>query len=317
MGSKFQIPRTFSSATEMFAAAKPDFVIIGTPPASHFELCQEALQAGAHVFCEKPFMQTIEEADAVIQTARSRNLLLRVNNQYRFMSFFAETKRRLERGDFGRAFYLQAWQQMFHPPAYENNWRNTLTHYLLFEFATHALDLACFLFGGLPETVSAVIPRVRAEYDSDVLVHMTLRFPGERLAVFSFNRISHAPQRYLEMRLECEDASVRITLGGQARFGLEWSSDARRPVVRAGFFKGGEARVEKDGRSRSICTSAKPEFAAATARHLRLFLTEMQAPVRDLSAAEHSREVLRLVFAGYESAATGSIIELGRPSVRS
>lgn len=310
MGSQFRIPATYSNATEMLAAAKPDLVLIGTPPGSHFELCRQSLEAGVHVLCEKPFMSTLAEADAILRIARARNLLLRVNNQYRFMTFFEETKRRLDLGEFGRAFYLQTWQQMLHPPSYENNWRSSMTNYLLFEFATHALDLACFLFGSFPESIHAAIPRVSAECNSDALVHLTLRFPGERLAVFSFNRLSHAPRRYLEMRLDCEKASVRMSLGGQARVGVEWSSDARRPLIRAGLFKGGEARVERNGRSRSISRSLKPEFASATARHLQLFLTGMQAPIRDLSSAEHARDVLSLVFAGYESAASGSVVRL-------
>ena len=223
IGSRFQIPKTFSSATEMLAATKPDLVIIGTPPDSHFELCRQSLEAGAHVLCEKPFMRTVEEADSVIELARSRNLLLRVNNQYRYMTFFSESKRRLDNAEFGRAFCLQTWQQMFHPPSFENNWRSTMPNYLLFEFGTHAIDLACFFFGCLPETVNAVIPRARPEFQSDVLVHLTLRFPGERIAVFTFNRISHAPERYMEMRLDCEEASVRMSLGGLARAGVEWS----------------------------------------------------------------------------------------------
>ena len=312
IGSRFKIPKTFSSATEMLAAAKPDVVIIGTPPDSHFELCRQSLEAGAHVLCEKPFMRTVEEADSVIELARSRNLLLRVNNQYRYMTFFSESKRRLDNAEFGRAFCLQTWQQMFHPPSFENNWRSTMPNYLLFEFGTHAIDLACFFFGSLPETVNAVIPRARPEFQSDVLVHLTLRFPGERIAVFTFNRISHAPERYMEMRLDCEDASVRMSLGGLARAGVEWSSAAHRPIIRFGLFKGGEARVERDGRSRKIATALKPEFAAATARHLRVFLAGMQEPIRDLSAAEQSREVLRVVFAGYESAATNSVVSLNK-----
>jgi predicted dehydrogenase len=43
-------------------AARPDIVIIGSPPGNHFEQAKAALEAGAHVMCEKPF--TIDPADA-------------------------------------------------------------------------------------------------------------------------------------------------------------------------------------------------------------------------------------------------------------
>src|SRR6185295_3443174 len=109
-----------------------------------YELAEMALQAGAHVLCEKPFMPTLGEADRIIDLARRNNLLLRVNNQYRFMTIYRETRRRLERDEFGRLFHIQCWQQMFHPPSKEVNWRSRLSQYVLFEFATHALDLITY-----------------------------------------------------------------------------------------------------------------------------------------------------------------------------
>ncbi len=43
-------------------AEKPDIVVVGSPPGYHFEQAKAALEAGAHVMCEKPF--TIDPADA-------------------------------------------------------------------------------------------------------------------------------------------------------------------------------------------------------------------------------------------------------------
>jgi predicted dehydrogenase len=309
-GAEIGVKRTFATFDEMLAGVSPDVVIVGTPPGSHFEICRKAMEAGAHVFCEKPFMPDVEQADCIIEIARRKNLLLRVNNQYRFMSFYRDTKERLDRGEFGRLFYIQAWQNMFHPPAHETNWRNQLKQYVLYEFGTHALDLASFFFDALPTSLNAHIPHARPEFDADVLVHATLRFPEERLAVFSFNRITHAPEKYLEMRLDCELASLRISLGGVARVSVEWSRRAKRPIVKAGLLKGGQARAEKDGGSHAYSSSKRGEFASATAAHLRYFLSEMKKPQRSLDGAQHAREILNLVFAGYESARTGETVHL-------
>ncbi len=224
------------------------------------------------------------------------------------MSFYRDTWQRLNNGGFGRLFYIQAWQNMFHPPACETNWRNRLKQYVLYEFGTHALDLASFFFDALPESLQVNIPQARPEFDADVLVHAALRFPEERLAVFSFNRITHAPEKYLEMRLDCELASIRISLGGIARFSVEWSRHAARPVVKVGLLKGGQARKESGGRSSALSSSRSGEFATATAEHLRYFLTEMRKPQRSLEGAVHARDILSLVFAGYESARTGETV---------
>src|SRR5207253_1240455 len=116
---QYGIRQTFAGFEEMIAQVRPEAVIVATPPRTHFEICSKALQVNLHVLCEKPFMATVEEADRVIAIAKDKNLLLRVNNQYRFMSFYSETKRRLQAGEFGRVFYIQCWQQMFHPPSTE------------------------------------------------------------------------------------------------------------------------------------------------------------------------------------------------------
>src|SRR6185312_4140600 len=116
MASRFGLACTFETCEEMLAAVSHDLVIVGTPPESHYSLSELALDAGAHVFCEKPFMSSIAEADRIIELARHNRRLLRVNNQYRFMTIYRETKQRLERNEFGRLFHVQCWQQMFHPP---------------------------------------------------------------------------------------------------------------------------------------------------------------------------------------------------------
>ena len=110
---------------------------------------------------------------------------------------------------------------MNHPPAAENvEWRRNLQTSTLYEFGGHAIDLLYLMFEALPETIVANMPRVR-DYRSDVLVQAALRFPGERLATLWLNRVTHAPKRYLEMRIDCEEASLRITLGGLARVSVE------------------------------------------------------------------------------------------------
>ncbi len=316
MARKFGIPRTYPGIDEMLAEVRPEVVLIGTPPDSHFHAAARALGGGAHVLCEKPFMSTVEEADRIIDLARSRRRVLRVNNQYRFMSCYRETRERLERGDFGRVFYIQAWQNMYHPPAAERNWRSRMKQYVLYEFGTHVLDLISFFFDALPESANFHIPRCRPEFDADVLVVGAMRFSEERVASVSLNRVSQAPEKYLEMRLDCERASVRISLGGVARASIEWSKNARRPVCKAGLAKGGQARSERGGRSEAFCTSRRPEFAAATARHLELLLREIRDPDPPLEAAIRSREILAAAFAGYESARTGETVWLAERAHR-
>src|SRR6266540_837408 len=101
------------------------------------------------------------------------------------MRIYAETQRRIASGELGELYQAQVWQQMFHPPESETNWRATLTRYTLFEFGTHALDLLSFFFGALPLEVTARIPRVPHGYSSGVLAVLLLDFPGGRVATMN------------------------------------------------------------------------------------------------------------------------------------
>jgi predicted dehydrogenase len=309
-GLKFAIPRTFSDLDSMLREVAADILIVGAPPAEHFGVAKMALERGVHVLCEKPFVTSLAEADQLIALAREKRLGLRVNNQYRYMTFYADAKRKLDAGEFGPAYSLDFWQHMFHPPSTETNWRGNMDRYVIYEFGTHPMDLACFFFDALPLSVQAHTPRVRPEFSADVFVRMTARFPGERLATFSFNRISQAPEKYLECRLDCREASLRISLGGVARLKIEWSREAGRPVAKAGLVRGGQSIAERRGRPRTLLSSKTSEFASATAGNLQAFLAEIRQPVPSLERAEHAREVLRAIFAAYESAESGETVWL-------
>ena len=310
VGRTFGITRLYADAEALLAASSPDVAVIGSPPDSHHRLSLLTLQHGAHVFCEKPFVDTPAAADEIIAAADRAGRLVAVNNQYRFMPIYRRTRERIAAGDFGAPFLINGWQQMFHPPSFESNWRAGLLKSTLFEFGTHALDLICYFFDALPESISTQITYPRSEITADVVVLCLLKFPGERAASLVLNRVSHAPERYFEMRVDCREASLRVSLGGVARLGFNWSKPLGRPIARFSFVKGGESRIERGGRSEVLVRDKEPAFARATAAKFADFVARVQSGTRDNAEARHARALIRLVEAGYESAASGQTVGL-------
>jgi predicted dehydrogenase len=60
---------TFTSFDEALAATKPDVVSINTWPDTHAPFAIRAMEAGAHVFLEKPIADSVEDAQRVVDTA--------------------------------------------------------------------------------------------------------------------------------------------------------------------------------------------------------------------------------------------------------
>ena len=68
-GAWSHVPR-FTDYGEALAAMRPDVVSINTWPDTHADYAVRAIEAGAHVFVEKPLAQTVAEAQRVVDAAR-------------------------------------------------------------------------------------------------------------------------------------------------------------------------------------------------------------------------------------------------------
>jgi predicted dehydrogenase/nucleoside-diphosphate-sugar epimerase len=72
------------SAAELIERARPDIVHIVTPPSTHAELALEAIRGGCHVYVEKPFTPTAEEASRILALAAERGVLVCAGHQVLF-----------------------------------------------------------------------------------------------------------------------------------------------------------------------------------------------------------------------------------------
>lgn len=123
-------------------AADVDGIVIATPSALHAEQCVAALRAGVPVFCQKPLARTAREADAVVEEARRRDLLLGVDMSYRHVRAFAAAEAALR--DSGGEIY--ALELRFHN-AYgpDKPWFTDPARSgggCVIDLGTHLLDLA-------------------------------------------------------------------------------------------------------------------------------------------------------------------------------
>lgn len=109
LGERFRIANVFGDATEMLGSARADVVHITTPPQSHFTLAKQCLEAGCHVYLEKPFTVTAAEAAQLVNLAANRHLHLTAGHNYQFTPEMCRM-RELVAGGFlgGRPLHLES-----------------------------------------------------------------------------------------------------------------------------------------------------------------------------------------------------------------
>lgn len=68
--------RIVRSFDELLEVDGLELVVVNTPDSSHYEYARRALEAGKHVIVEKPFTQTVEEANELVALAAGKGLTL-------------------------------------------------------------------------------------------------------------------------------------------------------------------------------------------------------------------------------------------------
>jgi predicted dehydrogenase len=81
---RFPIKQHFSDLGKLLAEAKPDVVHITTPPQSHFSLAKQCLEAGSHVYVEKPFAIDEHQVRELIAFADARGLKVTAGHDDQF-----------------------------------------------------------------------------------------------------------------------------------------------------------------------------------------------------------------------------------------
>ncbi len=303
----------YETPDELLERARPDLVVIATPPDSHAELCLEMLHRGVHVFCEKPFVSTVDEADRVIEAAEVAGHTVAVNHEFREKPIFRALRERIGSPDAGRLVFCQIWQLMNLAPWDEPvAWRAAMPNRTLFEGGVHLVDLLLTLYGETPEAVYARHSSgLEPGREADAISLVTLEFPNGRLAQITIDRLCQAGTRYVEVRADCERESVRASLGGRAlvRIGMK---RAQRTGVRLDFAPGGLAWAERGSRRKVLARNPRDAGVLGTARLLTKVLEAIRDGREPPSSAREAREVLRVIEAAYRSAATGERVELSR-----
>ena len=151
-----------------------DAVVIATPAASHFALAKQVLEAGKHVFVEKPLATKVAEVDELSRCAEERNLVVMTGHTFVYNSAVRYVKGLIDSGELGEVRYIYS-QRL-------NLGRIRSDIDALWNFAPHDISIIQYWLGN-PEPVSICRQGMAYMQDGiDDVVFLSLEYPGKVIA---------------------------------------------------------------------------------------------------------------------------------------
>jgi predicted dehydrogenase/threonine dehydrogenase-like Zn-dependent dehydrogenase len=198
-GKAFNFEQTTTDIDQVLDDPAVDAVFILTRHDSHSRLAHRALEAGKHVFVEKPLALSEEDLDAVLDAARAAGRHLLVGFNRRFAPLTAEAAGHIQ-GRAGPLSVIATVNAGRIPPDHWTHHPDTGGGRIVGE-ACHWIDLARALVGAEIRGVSVVAARDRQGRPIDDVAHVSLWFADGSTAVVHY--LANGANSFPKERIEC------------------------------------------------------------------------------------------------------------------
>jgi len=225
--ARFQIPKHFNNLGTMLDAIDVDLIDIVTPPASHVSLVSECLNAGTAVICQKPFCESLEQAEQLVKLIREYDGFVAIHENFRFQPWYQHIKSIIDSGSLGDLYEIRFNLRPGDgqgPEAYlqRQPYFQQQKRFAIQETGIHFIDVFRFLFGevsGLFAKLSKLNPVIAGE-DAGIVV---LQFQNGARGILNINRLSDHCATDLrrtmgELSVEGSQGTVHLNGDGQITF---------------------------------------------------------------------------------------------------
>lgn len=284
---RFGIAERYDDVAQLLDRSRVDAVAICSPPETHAANAIAALDAGKHLFVEKPLALTAEDCDRIIAHASRAAGSAVVGFNLRQHRLLRQAREIIRRGDLGRVqFVRSAFTTDLRLRRSLPEWRNRRAQGggVIFELGSHHFDLWRWMLG---LEVEEVFARAHGAGSDDAVAAVSARLTGDVLAV------AHLDERTLPTNE------------------IEVTGDAGRLTVSLYDFDGLHVTP----------LSTPPGSMRARAARIRHTLTSLPDAVRGLRKGgdyveTYQAEWVRFLATVREGASPAATLEDGRASLR-
>lgn len=204
VGQEFDV-LVHSSLEELLAAS--DGVVVAVPTVTHEEVALAAIDAGVHVFVEKPLAADLASADRMLNAARSCGVLVQTGHVERFNPALVAARPHIDRPLFIESHRLAP----FTP--------RSLDVAVVLDLMIHDVDLLCTLIGRPVAQVAAAGVPVLSRYVD--IANARLAFEGGAVANLTASRVSLGKVRKLRIWQRSGYMSLDLAAGKGEFFRLK------------------------------------------------------------------------------------------------
>jgi predicted dehydrogenase len=214
---------TYTDYGVLLASGELDAVVIAAPQFLHAEMAVGALNAGVHVFCEKPMAMTVLQCRQMIDAAQRNGKCLMIGQVLRYISVFRYVLEKACSGELGRPVAMRTIRNSGHwGKPWLTPWRlkRATCGGMLPEVNVHEIDLMLNIMGPATSVTALGGNYTYPEVDYEDFVNVQITFAGGGIGCVTSGCCDYVGQNSGEVYLE-RGTIVYNSLAGQVHIGRD------------------------------------------------------------------------------------------------
>ena len=207
---------TFADYKAMLAETELDAVLVAAPHTLHFPMAMDSLNAGCHVLLEKPMVNKVSEAHALLKKIDETKKVVGLCYQRHTLPHFRYIKEKIASGEFGEVQFIAALQQQGWAKGTAGSWRQDPVQSgggQINDSGSHLLDIVLWTTGLAPKEVAAFMDSRGTPVD----INSALSIKFTNGAQGNLSVVGDAAGWYEDITIWCDSGTFYVRSDGTFR----------------------------------------------------------------------------------------------------